>query len=370
MTTPAKPKIHNFWIDTLGIYEPGRPIEEVARELGVASVDDIIKLASNENAHGPAPKAVKAMHAAAERMHLYPDGGAFYLRKALARHHKVAPEQIVVGNGSNELLELLVHIYLREGTSSIMADRAFIVYKLIPLAYRAEVISVPMSNFVHDLDAMLQAVRPDTRIIFIANPNNPTGTMVDRAAVDRFMARLPRDVVVVFDEAYMDLLPPDRQVDTLPYLGRHPHVFILRTFSKSYGLAGLRVGYAITTPENVDLLNKVRQPFNVNAMGLAAAEAALGDQAYVNEYARQVQAGLAYFEQELTAMGLEYVPSVTNFMLVKVGSGRQVFQAMLKERVIVRPVDGYGLPDYVRISLGTPEHNKHCMAALRKVMGR
>jgi len=227
---------------------------------------------------------------------------------------------------------------------------------------------VPMQNFTHDLDAMLAAITPQTKLVFIANPNNPTGTVVEPAALERFMEKVPAHVAVVLDEAYIELLPPERQPDTLRYVREGRHVFVLRTFSKTYGLAGLRVGYAVGPREGVDLLNKVRQPFNVNAMALAAAEAALADDAHVARTRRMVSTGLRQIERGCQQLGLEFVPSVVNFMLVKVGRGREICKALEREKVIVRPVDGYGLPEYIRVTVGTRAENAHFLKALEKVM--
>ena len=356
--------IANPWIHNLGIYEPGRPIEEVARELGFEDIEEIVKVASNENSLGPSPKAVQAMKRCARKMHLYPDGGAFYLRRALAEKLGVQMDEILVGNGSNEIIELLAHVFLQPGSKIVMADRAFVVYRLVAAAVQAQTIGVPMKDFTHDLDAMLAAITPDTRIVFVSNPNNPTGTMVDGAALDRFMARVPDHVVVALDEAYIELLPPDKQPDTLKYVREGRHVFVMRTFSKTYGLAGLRIGYAVAPKHGIELLHRVRQPFNVNAMALEAARAALDDEAYVARTRRMVRGGLRQLERAFKRLGLEYVPSVANFILVKVGRGRELFEALQRRRVIVRPMDGYGLPDYVRVTVGLKRENEHFIQAL------
>ncbi len=358
------------WVAELGVYERGKPIEEVARELGFESAADIIKLASNENALGPSPRAVRAMKRAAAEMHRYPDGSAWYLRQALAARLGVTPDQILPANGSNELIEFIGHVFLGPGAEMIMAAQGFAIYHLVAALCRAKSVLAPMRDFTHDLEAMAAAITPQTRVVFIANPNNPTGTMVDGAAIDRFMARVPGHLLVCFDEAYIELLPPELQPDTLRYVREGRKVVILRTFSKTYGLAGLRVGYAVASPEGIALLNRVRQPFNVSAMALAAAQAALDDQAFVRRTRRMVLDGLAYFEEQLTRLGVPFVPSVVNFMLVEVGQGREVFQALQREKVIVRPMDGYGLPKHVRITVGRPEENERCLRALAKVLGK
>lgn len=360
----------NPWVAGLGVYEPGRPVDEVARELGFKNADAILKLASNENSLGPSPRASRAMRQAVARMHYYPDGDAFYLRHKLARALGVEPGQIMVGNGSNEIIEFLARVFLHPGANIVMADRAFVVYKLIALAARAEAVMAPMKDYTHDLDAMLRAITPATKLVFIANPNNPTGTMVSNATLARFMARVPGHVVVVLDEAYIELVPPRKQPPALDYVRRGRNVVVLRTFSKTYGLAGLRIGYAVAPPDCIKLIQRVRQPFNVNAMALAAAEAALDDRAFVARTRRMVAAGLRQFEKGFAALGLRYVPSMANFILVEVGRGRELFQALQREGVIVRPMDGYGLPDHVRITVGTVAENRRCLAALAKVLKR
>lgn len=356
------------WVAELGVYEPGRPIEEVARELGFANADDIIKLASNENALGPSPKAVQAMRKAARQMHLYPDGGAFYLVQALAKKLNVDASQIIVGCGSNELLEFMGHVFLDGNSSIVMADRAFVVYKLIAAMFQAKTITVPMVDYTHDLEAMLKAIRPDTRLVFIANPNNPTGTMVSGEAIDAFMRKVPEHVVVVFDEAYVELLPVDQQPDVLKYVRQGRNVVVMRTFSKTYGLAGLRIGYGIAPAECIQFMHRVRQPFNTTVMAQIAAIAALDDDAYVERTRAMMRTGLDILQGGFKKMGLPYVPSVANFVLVQVGQGRKVFEALQREGVIVRPMDGYGLPEHVRITVGTPAENRRCLRALKKVL--
>jgi histidinol-phosphate aminotransferase len=356
------------WVSRLGTYQPGKPMEEVARELGLGDPDLIIKLASNENALGPSPRALQAMRAAAGRMHIYPDGDSYYLRQALAARLKVPADHIMLGHGSNEILALLGHVYLEKGTSIVASAQAFIVYKLVAALYEATTIEVPMRDHTHDLDAMRAAIRPDTRLVFVANPNNPTGTMVDAAALDRFLESLPPHVVAVLDEAYIELLTPRRQPDTLRYVREGRGVYLLRTFSKAYGLAGLRIGYAVAPPAGIALLHRVRQPFNVNAMAQAAALAALDDEDHVVQTRAMVEEGLNQLTQAFARMGLEYVPSVANFVLVKVGKGQEVFQALQRKRVIVRPVDVYGLPEFVRVTVGTQRENQRLVDALAEVL--
>lgn len=383
MTTFAD--IANPWVRNLEVYEPGRPIEEVARELGFAGAEEIVKLASNENALGPSPRALRAMRSAARRMHRYPDGGAYALKESLARKLGVKPAQILAGNGSNEILELLAHVFLGPGTEVVVADGAFVVYRLVAAMSRADVVSVPMKAFTHDLDAMAAAVTPRTRIVFVANPNNPTSTMVGAEEIERFVGRVPDSVVVCFDEAYMELVPPAKQPDTLRYVREGRRVAVARTFSKTYGLAGLRLGYAVAPEECIALLERARQPFNANAMAQAAALAALEDDAFLERTRRMVARGLKRLQEEFGRMGLPYVPASANFVLVDVSriaealpappggttaeAGRRVFEALLRKGVIVRPVDCYGLPRYLRITVGTRAENETCIRALRELMG-
>jgi histidinol-phosphate aminotransferase len=362
--------IANPWVAKLICYEPGRPVEEVARELGFKSADDIVKLASNESALGPSPRAIKAMQDAAGEMHRYPDGNAYYLRQAISAKLNIPMDLILPTHGSNEALELLGHAFLSNGTSIVMADKAFIVYKLVADMFQAQAIMVPMKKLTHDPDAMLAAIRPDTKIVYLSNPNNPTSTMIDQAALDRFMDAVPGHVIVCFDEAYIELLPPTMQPDTIQYVRAGRNAIILRTFSKTYGLAGLRLGYALAPKECLDLLNRVRQPFNVNAMAMAGAMAALQDDDYVQKVRTLIREELDFYERELDRLGVPFVPAVANFLLADVGKGRDIFVALQKEGVIVRPMDGYKLPEYIRITVGTREENIRCIRALQKVLGK
>lgn len=358
------------WLANLKRYETGKPIEEVARDLGFESADDIIKLASNENALGPSPLAMKAMKISVREMHRYPDSSAFYLRKALAGKLNVKPEQILIANGSNEIIEFIGHVFLDHNAEAVIADRAFAIFRLIIEMFAARPVIVPMRNFTHDLKAMLAAITPRTKVIFIANPNNPTGTMVAADEIHDFMNKVPPQVVVALDEAYIELLPPAKQPDTLRYVREGKKIIILRTFSKTYGLAGLRIGYAVAPSGGIELMAQVRQPFNVNAMALEAALAALKDDAFVAKTREMVMEGLKFFENNFKRMGLEYIPSVANFMLVKVGNGRKIFQELQKEQVIVRPMDGYQLPEYIRITIGKLSENKRCLKALQNVLAK
>lgn len=360
--------IANPWVKALKTYEPGRPVEEVARELGFGSSDVIDKLASNENELGPSPLAIEAMKRYAHLMHRYPDGGAYYLKRALAEKLNVLPEQILPVNGSNEAIELLAHVFLGPDTSIVMARYAFVVYRLIAAFSGAAVIDVPMKNYVHDLDAMLNAIRDDTRIVFVGNPNNPTSTMVDGDVIQSFMNRVPDHVLVCFDEAYIELLSKDKQPDSLRYVREGRNVAVLRTFSKTYGLAGLRIGYAVAPEGCIDLINKVRQPFNVNAMAMYAAIAALGDNDHVDRTRKMLGEGIEYLQGCFEKMGLNYVPAMVNFILVEVGKGREVFEALQRRGVIVRPMDGYGLGQFIRVTVGTRSQNERFVRELGEVV--
>lgn len=361
-------EIAKSWIHDLGVYEPGRPIEELARELGLPDTSAIVKLASNENPLGPSPKAMEALRRAVFQAHIYPDGSAFYLRRSLADKLNVRPDELLVGNGSNEILEFLGHVFLAPGDEVIVADRAFAVYKLVAAMFQARAKVVPMQNYTHDLEAMLQAVSERTKIIFITNPNNPTGTAVKNSDLDSFMERLPPHVLVCLDEAYVDLLPAEQRPDSLRYLTEGRRVVILRTFAKSHGLAGLRVGYAIAPREAIAMMHQIRQPFNVNLLGLLAAQAALDDDEHVACFQKLVQTELLFMMEGLDRLGLEYVPGTVNFIMVNVGNGRKVFEALQQKLVIVRPLDGYNLPAHIRISLGTRSENEKCLQALAEVM--
>lgn len=361
---PIHPKL---FVNDLTVYEPGRPLEEVAREFGLEP-GELVKLASNENSLGPSPKAVEAMRSVAPEMHLYPDGGSFFLRKALAKSLSVAENQLIFGNGSNELIEFLGHVFLEQNTNIVMSECAFIIYHLVARGCEADTKMVPMTNFTHDLGAMLESIDGNTRMVFIANPNNPTGTMVSNEDIAAFMDRVPPHVLVVFDEAYIELLDPAFVPDTMRYIS-DGRAIILRTFSKAYGLAGLRIGYAIASAEIITLLEKFRQPFNTSAMAQAAALASLEDEEFVINTRKLVAEGLDYFTRSFTEMDLEIVPSVVNFLLVKTGNGRNVFESLQQEGIIVRPMDPYGLPDFIRITIGTASENEACVSALRRVLG-
>lgn len=365
MTTNLFGKIANDWIAGQKPYQPGRPIEEVARELGLESADGIVKLASNENSLGPSPKALAAMAAAAPKMHLYPDGGSYYLRQAVAKFYGIGDDMVMFGCGCNEHAVLLAHAFMKEGDNLVASQRSFVVYKLVSGLYRCSCTLVPMAGMTHDLDAMLAAIRPETKILVVGNPNNPTGTMVGQDAIDRFVDRLPDGVVAVFDEAYMELVEPERQVDTVKHVkAGKKAVVTLRTFSKAYGLAGLRIGYAMAQPDCIDLLNKVRQPFNVNAMAQAAALAALGDQDHLECTREMLRAGRVQLMAGMRKLGLEPIESVTNFIMFRFGKAAELTKELTKRKIIVRPLAGFGLPDCVRVTVGTEEENQRYLEAL------
>lgn len=343
-------------------YQPGKPIEELERELGVA---EAVKLASNENPLGPSPKAMEAVRLAVGEVHRYPDGSAYYLRHALAERLGVSPDEVVVGNGSNDLLVLLTQALLSPGDEAVMGDPAFVVYRLAVKAVDGRAVEVPLVEHTHDLPAMVQAVTERTKLLFVANPNNPTGTMVTAKEVDALLAALPDHVLVVMDEAYVEYIGREDFPDCLEAVRSGSNVVVCRTFSKIYGLAGLRVGYAVAPAPVVEAINQVRPPFNVNRLAQAAALAALDDEVHVAASRKANRAGLAQLTSGLEAMGCAYVPSVANFLLVELGDGRAAYEALLRQGVIVRPMAGYGLASFVRVTVGTGEENERFLEALK-----
>ena len=358
-------ELANPQLREITVYQPGKPIEETARELGL-DPDTIVKLASNENPLGPSPKAMEAMRAALEDGHLYPDGGGFSLCRAIATKLGLAPENIILGNGSNEVLEFLGHAFINPGDDVVTSQYAFIVYKLIATSFGARTIEVFSPDYRQDLDGILAAITPKTRVIFIPNPNNPTGTLLSQQAIDDFMARITENVIVVFDEAYFEFL--DDPPDTLRFVREGRNIVVLRTFSKIHGLAGLRIGYALAGMDLVQVLHKTRQPFNVNSIGQAGALASLEDDEHLRETKRVIDEGRAYLHEQFAKMKVPFVPGTANFVMVNVGDGHAVFQKLLRQGVIVRPLNGYDLPEWVRISVGTMEENQKLIAALKKVM--
>jgi histidinol-phosphate aminotransferase len=348
------------------VYEPGRPIEEVARELGLKPAG-IIKLASNENALGPSPRALAAMRRALPGAHLYPDGGAFYLRQALARRLSVQPDNLILGSGSNEVIEFLYHAFVAPGDEVVMGDRAFVVYSILARMFQARCIEVPFAGHTHDLKAMRVAITPNTRLIFIANPNNPSGTRVSNAALDAFIRSLPAHVICVLDEAYVEFL--DDPPPSIRYAMTR-NVVLLRTFSKIVGLAGLRIGYGVAQKDCIALLQRVRQPFNTNAIAQAGALAALADTGHIRKTKTMTRRGLAYLEKKFRRMKLDFVPSCANFVLVNVGDGDRVFRRLQEQGVIVRPMRGYKMPAWVRVTVGRPAENRRFITALQDALHR
>jgi histidinol-phosphate aminotransferase len=351
-------------------YVPGKPIEELAREYGFAT-ETIVKLASNENPRGPSPRAREAIVAACAGITRYPDGNGFALKKALAARHGVDAEEIVLGNGSNDVLELATQAFLRPGDQAVYSQHAFAVYPLATQARGASGVEVPAArDHGHDLEAMARAITPRTRMVFVANPNNPTGTWLPPDRVKAFLAGVPREVLVVLDEAYDEYLDAGQRSPSMTWIDAHPNLIVSRTFSKAYGLAGLRVGFGVMDADVADMLNRVRQPFNVSSVAQAAALAALADTAYVAESAALNRAGLAQLTAALDAMHVAYVPSHANFLLVQVADGARIYERLLQQGVIVRPVANYGLPQHVRVTVGLPEENRRFLAALESALAR
>lgn len=357
------------FLKKLPTYQPGRPIEEVARELNIPAAS-IIKVASNENPFGPSPLALAALQKAIGGVNLYPDGNAFYLKQKLAAKLGVETANLILGNGSNEIIEFVAHALLAPGTNVVVSQYCFAIYPIVAKMFGAEVITVPARDHGHDLPAMLKAITPDTRIVFVANPNNPTGTLAPREEVIKFVNDVPDDVLLVMDEAYIEFL--DDAVDLVPLirLGARKNLVLMRTFSKIYGLAGLRVGYGIADAGLISAFEKVRQPFNINLLAQAAALAALDDDEHVRKTRSNNFGGLQFFEKAFRRLNLQFVPSSANFILVRVGEGQRVFDAMQKLGVIVRPMGGYQLPEWIRLSIGTPQENERSLGALEKSLAQ
>ena len=347
-------------------YVPGKPISELERELGIR---DSIKLASNENPLGPSLKVKAALSAEIEQLSRYPDGGGFALRQAIAARHGVEPRCVTLGNGSNDVLDLIARVFLRPGRESVFSQYAFAVYPISSQSVGATLKVAPAKEYGHDLEAMQALVGPDTGVVWIANPNNPTGTWLKSAPLKAFIASLPEHVICVLDEAYVEYVEEPDFPDGAQWLAEFPNLIVTRTFSKAYGLAGLRVGYGLSHPDVADLLNRVRQPFNVDSFAQAAALAALADEEHLTRSVELNRDGLRQFEAGLAELGLEYIPSVGNFITVDLGrEAASVDQALLREGVITRPVANYGMPNHLRISVGLPQENARCLAALKKVL--
>jgi histidinol-phosphate aminotransferase len=358
------PSLTNRELHDLPSYQPGRPIEEVARELGLPA-SDIIKVASNENPLGPSPAALAAMQRVLANLNLYPDGNAFYLKQKLAAKLGLTPANLILGNGSNEIIEFVGHAYLAPGVEVVVSQYCFAVYPLVTKLFGAKLVSVPAKNLGHDLPAMLKAITPQTKTVFVANPNNPTGTVVTREELLRFVEQVPMHVLLVMDEAYIEFLDGAADLISLIRSGVKPNLLLMRTFSKIFGLAGLRLGYGIAHPDLIAAFEKVRQPFNINSIAQAGALAALDDDAHRQRTRANNATGLKLFAEAFAKLGLEFIPSAANFVLVKVGAGQKVFEAMQRQGVIVRPMGGYQLGEWIRITVGTPAENERCLKALQ-----
>jgi len=362
MLLPTNPVLKH-----LPVYQPGRPIEEVARELGMPA-ENIIKLASNENPLGPSRKAVAAMRQAITQVHLYPDGNSFYLKQKLAEKLGVAPANLILGSGSNEVLELIGHALLSPEAEVVVSEYCFAVYPIVTALFGARLVVVPAKNHGHDLPAMLNAITPNTRVVFVANPNNPTGTVAAPEQLADFVKAVPGHVLLALDEAYIEFL--EKPLDLLPEIrAGKANLLLMRTFSKIYGLAGLRLGYGIGNPDFIAELEKIRQPFNINAVAQAAALAALDDTVHAEKTRKNNTRGLKLYARTFRKMKLEYVPSAANFILVRVGDGLRIFNELQKLGVITRPMGGYKLPEWIRISMGTTKENHRCLEALKQVLG-
>lgn len=360
-------------VQALQPYQPGKPIEELERELGIT---DILKLASNENPLGTSPKAKAALAKAIATLELYPDGSGYQLKAAIAEKFQLKPAQITLGNGSNDLLEIITHAFLDDKVAAVVSEHAFAIYAISTLAVGAE-LRVAKANppthhsmpYGHNLPNMASKIDDKTRVVFIANPNNPTGTWLPKDELYRFLQRVPTDVIVVLDEAYTEYVQEAEFPNALLWLNEFPNLIVTRTFSKIYGLAGLRVGYAASSPEIADILNRVRQPFNVNSLALVAAQAALSDKAFLQASVETNQAGLQQWFKACEENGWDYIPTVGNFITVNVKRpAAPIYQALLYEGIIVRPIGGYGLPQHLRITVGTLEQNERCIMALKKVL--
>lgn len=353
------------YVRAISPYQPGKPITELAREMGIP-VENIVKLASNENPLGVSPKAKLAVAAALAGVERYPD--QFELIAKIAGRCGVDQNQVVLGNGSNDVLDLIARVFLAQGRSAVFAQHAFAVYPLATLSTGAEPICVPARDFGHDLEAMLAAIRPDTRVVWIANPNNPTGNFLPYPEVRAFLEKVPADVVVVIDEAYNEYIPPEARVDTAAWVAEFPNLVVCRTFSKIYGLAGLRIGYGVTSAAVADLMNRVRQPFNVNNLALAGALAALDDDEFLQASYELNRRGMAQIVGALEKLGLTYIPSYGNFVTFKAGDGAAVNQKLLQQGVIVRPIGGYGMPEWLRVTIGSEAENARFIEALAKAL--
>jgi histidinol-phosphate aminotransferase len=352
-------------VENLVPYPPGKPIEELERELGITGS---IKLASNENPIGPSPLAIQAITDRLNALHRYPDGSGFYLKSKLSKKYSIPPDQIILGNGSNELIELVIRTFLSTEEHVIQAFPTFLVYEKIVKGAGGQMISVPLLNFKIDLDEISKVITSKTKMIFINNPNNPTGSVLSEEQMACFLKDIPEDIIVILDEAYIEFVSDPAVASGLKFLEKRPLLVVLRTFSKLYGLAGLRIGYGFGSRKVIDYMNRVRQPFNANVLAQAAANAALDDMAFVSQTLKLVREGLDYLYNGIQDMGLEYIPTQTNFFLIKVPMGGQkTYELMLREGVIVRSMDSYGLPEYIRINVGLPKENERFIRTLKKI---
>lgn len=357
-------------VQKLSPYVPGKPVEELAREFGLDPAS-IVKLASNENPLGPAPSVLQAVQRALPELTRYPDGNGFTLKQALSERFGFELSRITLGNGSNDVLELIGRAFAMPGVEVVFSQHAFAVYPIVTQAVGATAVQVPARNWGHDLPAMAAAITPGTRLVFIANPNNPTGTWFERAEFEAFMASVPEHVLVVLDEAYTEYVEPGEALNGFDYIERYPNLIVCRTLSKAYGLAALRVGYCISHPQVADVLNRVRQPFNVNSLALAAAVAALADESYLAESRQLNRDGMRQLEQGLNELGLQWIPSRGNFIAVDLGrDAGPVYQGLLRAGVIVRPVAGYEMPNHLRVSIGLREENQRFLEALAGVLAQ
>ncbi len=352
------------YVRSIAPYQPGKPISELARDMGLDE-KNIVKLASNENPRGIGPRTRAAIEAALGEIARYPDGNGYELKAALCRRYSVEMPAIVLGNGSNDVLELVAHAFLGPGRAAVYSQHCFAVYPLATQARGARSIVVPAKDYAHDLEGMAAAIDEETCVVWVANPNNPTGTLAPPAQLEAFLKRVPERVIVVVDEAYNEYLPAELKAETVKWLRRHPNLVVTRTFSKAYGLAGLRVGYALAYPSVADVMNRVRQPFNVNSLALVAAAAALDDMEFVaRSFAENLQ-GMRQIEEGARGLGLDWIPSYGNFIALRVGRAKEIYKRLLKRGVIVRPVGGgYQLPEHLRITIGTAQENERFLAAL------
>lgn len=353
--------------NVLGIkpYEPGKPIEELKRELRISN---IIKMASNENPLGPSKRAIKAMKRAIVSANRYPDGSCYYLKETLSKNLNVSPQNLIIGNGSNEIIELALRAFVNEGEEVIMSEPSFLIYNIACKASSGSAVIIPLKDFKADLESIRKSITDRTKLIFIDNPNNPTGRSTGEAEVERFLEDLPEEVIVVFDEAYNEFVEREDFPDTIRYIGRK-NVIILRTFSKAHGLSGLRIGYGIADKDVIEFMNRVRQPFNVNSVAQAAAIASLEDKEHIDNSKLLISEGKKFLYSELDSMGLSYIRSDTNFILINIGrSGKEVFQMLLRLGIIVRDMDAYKLYNYIRVTIGTTAENRRFIKALREVL--